>query len=207
MANFNKFSSQLHGERSTMKRIMILVLTLGLTAPTVAESEGEDSGVPPRQVADMLYELAFANRKTYTKDVVQRLTLEESVLTASEHYISEKGLPLPAQMFRLGAEELLSNTDSFWLSLRSLEPINFASGPLTPAEEEGLQFVKDNPKERFYTEEKDLSGRRALVAVYADVASVQACVSCHNGHPKSPKSDFELGDVMGGVVIRIFMED
>lgn len=187
-----------------MRRVLVLMMTLGLTVPAVGETGG-DVEIPARQVADMLYELAFANRKTYTRDVVQRLTLEESVLTASEHYKAEKGLPLPAQMFRLGADELLNNTDAFWLSLRSLDPINFASGPLTPAEEEGLQFVQDNPEERFYAEEKDLSGRRALVAVYADVASVQACVSCHNGHPKSPRSDFKLGDVMGGVVIRIFM--
>ena len=187
-----------------MRMKLIMALTLGL-APTVAAQSGDDGGVPVRQVADMLYELAFANRKTYTRDVVQRLTLDESVLTASEHYRAEKGLPLPAQMFRLGADELLNNTDAFWLSLRSLDPINFASGPLTPAEEEGLQFVMDNPKERFYAEEKDLSGRRALVAVYADIASVQACVSCHNGHAKSPRRDFKLGDVMGGVVIRIFM--
>ena len=189
-----------------MRRILTLILALGLATPVAAESGG-DPGIPVRQVADMLYELAFANRKTYTRDVVQRLTLEDPVITASEHYRTEKGLPLPAQMFRLGADELLDNTDAFWLSLRSLDPINFASGPLTPAEEEGLRFVMDNPKERYYTEETDLSGRRALVAVYADVASVQACVSCHNGHPKSPRSDFELGDVMGGVVIRIFMNE
>ena len=188
-----------------MRGVLTLVLALGVTAAAATES-AEDGGMPFRKAADMLYELAFANRKTYTRDVVQRLTLEHSVLTASEQYKAEKGLPLPAQMFRLGADELLNNTDAFWLSLRSLEPINFASGPLTPAEEEGLQFVKDNPDKRFYTEEKDLSGRRALVAVYADVASVEACVSCHNGHPKSPRDDFKLGDVMGGVVIRIFMD-
>ena len=62
------------------------------------------------------------------------------MLTASEHYKAEKGLPLPAQMFRLGADELLKNTDAFWLSLRSLTLINFASAPLTPAEKEGDFF-------------------------------------------------------------------
>ena len=40
-----------------------------------------------------------------------------------------------------------------------------------------------------------------------DVAVAPVCVSCHNEHPDSPKTDFELGDVMGGVVIRIPMED
>ena len=183
----------------------IIILSLGLTVAANADSAAD--GVPHRDVADMLYELAFANRKVYTRDVVQRLTLEESVLTASEHYRDEKGLPLPAQMFRLSAEELFGNTDSFYLSLRSVDPINFANGAISPTEEQGLQFVLDNPTERFYAEETGLDSRRSLVAVYADVASVEACVACHNSHPKSPRRDFKLGDVMGGVVIRLFMED
>ena len=183
-----------------------LVLITLLAAAGNAHSASE--GIPHRQVADMLYELAFANRTVYTRDVVQRLTLEESVLTASEHYKAQKGLPLPAQMFRMSAEQLLKNTDAFWLSLRSLEPINFANAPLTPVEEQGLQFVAENPKEAFYAEDPGrLTGRPSLVAVYADIASVDACVSCHNGHPKSPKTDFKLGDVMGGVIIRVFTDD
>ena len=190
-----------------MRIVSITVLFLILTFAAGANADSQSSGFSHRQVADMLYELAFANRKTYTRDVVQRLTLEESVLTASEHYIDEKGLPLPAQMFRLSAEELLGNTDAFWLQLRSLDPINFANGPITPAEEEGLQFVADNPTEPFYKEEQGLTGRRSLVAVYADVASVEACVSCHNNHPKSPRKDFKLGDVMGGVIVRVFVDE
>jgi hypothetical protein len=30
-----------------------------------------------------------------------------------------------------------------------------------------------------------------------------ACVSCHNEHVDSPRIDFVLGEVMGGVVIRV----
>jgi len=33
------------------------------------------------------------------------------------------------------------------------------------------------------------------------VAVTAACVECHNSHPSSPKSDFKVGDVMGGLVI------
>ena len=189
--------------RKTMTRL--LCLSVGLAVAAGAESAGD--GIPHRRVADMLYELAFANRTVYTRDVVQRLTIEEGVTTASEHYKAEKGLPLPAQMFRLSAEQLLNNSDAFWLSLRALEPINFANGPITPAEEEGLRFVADNPTEPFYAEETGLTGRPSLVAVYADVASVEACVACHNGHPRSPRSDFKLGDVMGGVIVRVFTDE
>jgi sigma-B regulation protein RsbU (phosphoserine phosphatase) len=37
----------------------------------------------------------------------------------------------------------------------------------------------------------------------ADVASSTSCVSCHNAHPQSPKHDFHLYDVMGGLEVII----
>ena len=182
--------------------VKILLLSLGLAAAASADTLGD--GIPHRQVADMLYELAFASRKVYTRDIVQRLSVTDSVITTTEHFKEQRGLPLPAQIFRLAAEEVLENTDDYWLSLRSLTPINYANGPLTPVEERGLQYVADRPSERFYEEEK-VMGRQSLVAVYADAANVEACVACHNGHPESPRRDFKLGDVMGGVIIRLFL--
>ena len=69
-----------------------------------------------------------------------------------------------------------------------------------------LSYVRDHPGEAFYAA-ADAAGRPSLVAVYADVASVQACVACHNAHPESPRRDFALGDVMGGVVVRVFLPE
>lgn len=189
----------------SLTKIMILTLSLTIAASASVAADG----IPHRQVADMLYELAFANRKVYTRDIVQRLSNEESVVTASEHFKDQKGLPLPAQMFRFAAEELLDEngeTGDFWLALRALTPINEAMGPLTPVEEQGLQHVKANPEERFYAEE-NFFGKQSFVAIYADVANVEACVTCHNSHPGSPRQDFKLGDVMGGVIIRLFVTE
>jgi hypothetical protein len=45
-----------------------------------------------------------------------------------------------------------------------------------------------------------------FTAVYPDPAVAPVCVSCHNEHKDTPKTDFKLGDVMGGVVIRIPIE-
>jgi Protein of unknown function (DUF3365). len=42
-----------------------------------------------------------------------------------------------------------------------------------------------------------------FTAVYPDVAVTAACVTCHNEHKDSPKTDFKIGEVMGGVVIRV----
>ena len=45
--------------------------------------------------------------------------------------------------------------------------------------------------------------RRYFTAVYPDVAVAEACVFCHNTHVDGPRSDFQMGDVMGGVAVRI----
>ena len=173
--------------QTTSTKVVIAFFGLAITA-----NAGAGSGAfPARQVADMLYEMALAGRTVYTRDLVQRLANEESVISASEHYIDGKGLPLPAQMFSLVAEEV--ETDDFWLALRSLTPINFANGPLSPLEEEGLAFVAANPGKAFYAED-GAAGRPSLVAIYADVASVPACVACHNSHPESPR-----GGISGSV--------
>ena len=182
--------------------LKLMTLVLGLAAAD-AGADAASAGIPARSVADMLYALALANRTVYTRDIVQRLgPADAAVLPATEHYLDAKALPLPAQMFSLVAEEV--EDTGYWLSLRSLEPINFANGPLTLLEEQGLEYVKANPAEAFYAED-DAAGQPSLVAVYADVASVEACVACHNAHPASPRRDFALGDVMGGVIVRVFL--
>ena len=48
--------------------------------------------------------------------------------------------------------------------------------------------------------------RRYLQTIYPDRAVSRACVSCHNAHPESPKRDFKLNDVMGGIVLSFPME-
>ncbi|MDE0350766.1 MAG: DUF3365 domain-containing protein, partial [Gammaproteobacteria bacterium] len=53
---------------------------------------------------------------------------------------------------------------------------------------------------------EDLGGERYFTAVYPDYAVADACVNCHNRHKNSPRTDFEVGDMMGGIVIRIPME-
>ena len=56
---------------------------------------------------------------------------------------------------------------------------------------------------RVFTEKKPWGGKKYFTAVYADIAVATPCVGCHNGHKDTPKKGFKMGDVMGGVVIRI----
>ena len=162
-------------------------------------------GISYERVADMLYTVMSSDREAYTRLVVQRLTVDAEIITASEHFEDDSALPLPAQMFRFGAELTLDKSEDFSYSLLSLDPINKKNGPATDVEREGLEFVADNPDSTFYGEE-ELGGERYFTAVYADIAVVEACASCRNNHKDSPRSDIEVDDVMGGVVIRMAME-
>jgi hypothetical protein len=167
---------------------------------------GDEKGIALQDVADMLHTVMNADRTIYTKQVVNRLMVQEKVIKASEHFEDDKALPLPAQMFRFGAELAAEKTDKFSYSLQSLWPINKQNAPRTDIEREGLAFVAENKGENFYGEE-ELGGKKYFTAVYADVGVAEACVSCHNGHKDTPKKDFKLGDVMGAVVIRLPIEE
>jgi Protein of unknown function (DUF3365) len=158
--------------------------------------------IPLQDAADMLHAVMEADRTIYTQRVVNRLTLQDKVITADEHFMDKKALPLPAQMFRFGAERVGEKTKKFSYSLLSLWPVNKQNAPRTKVEKDGLAYVAENKGKNFYGEET-LGGKKYFTAIYADVAVAQACVSCHNAHADSPRTDFKLNDVLGGVVIRI----
>lgn len=179
----------------------LLTSSLALVVSACSNSTAS-TGISPQVMADSLHAVMAADRTVYTKKVVNRLVKEDKVIKASEHWKDDQALPLPAQMFRFGAEMVAEKGAPFSYSLQSLWPINKQNAPKTDAEKEGLQFIADNPGQNFYKEE-ELGGVKYFTAIYADPAVAPACVDCHNDHKDTPKSDFKIGDIMGGVVIRI----
>lgn len=181
----------------------LALATAAVTLPLAGAAEtGDEPLFSPRQLADMLHLVMESDRTVYTRIIVNRLTLQDKVITASEHFEDDHALALPAQMFRFGSEMVASKTDDFSYSLQSLWAVNKQNLPRTEVEMQGLSYIAENPGERFYGEE-ELGGVRYFTAVYPDIAVAPACISCHNEHPDSPRRDFELNEVMGGVVVRI----
>ncbi len=170
-------------------------------ATSTAKTEPAAGGISPQQMADALHAVMESDRTVYTRNVVNRLQNTEKVIKASEHWQDDKALPLPAQMFRMGAEMVAEKTDAFSYSLLSLWPVNKQNAPKTDVEKAGLEAIVKEA--RPYYSEEVLGGKRYFTAVYPDIAVAEACIACHNAHKDSPRSDFELGETMGGVVIRI----
>jgi len=178
-----------------------LLGAIALAACTGASAPAP-TGISPQQLTDALHLVLETDRTVYTRLIVNRLQNEEKVIKASEHWKEDKALVLPAQMFRAGAEMVADKGANFHYSLLSLWPINKQNAPKTDAEKKGLEYIAANKGKNFYAEET-LGGKKYFTAIYADTAVAPACVSCHNNHKDTPKTDFQLGDVMGGVVIRV----
>jgi len=192
-----------------MKSSIAVAVCLCIGVAVAANPPGSEM-VSVKAMADGLHMVMDSDRTVYTKTIVNRLVKKDKVIKASEHFEDDQALALPAQMFRFGAEMVqersADNPDvNFSYSLQSLWPVNKQNAPQTDAEKEGLKFVADNVGKNYYTTEK-LGDQEYFTAVYADTGVAPVCVSCHNAHPDSPKTDFKLGDVMGGVVIRIPVE-
>lgn len=179
----------------------------GIGAAIGASDIGSTPSITPRVMADALHLVMDSDRSVYTRTIVNRLVKKDKVIKASEHFEDEKALALPAQMFRFGSE-LVSKRASkipdvnFSYSLQSLWPVNKQNAPKTKVEKDGLDYIFKNKGKNYYAEEK-LGGKKYFTAIYPDVAVAPVCISCHNAHKDSPKRDFKMGDVMGGVVIRI----
>ncbi len=192
------------------KKLMIGTALTTIAAATVVSAEVSDATVSVKAMADALHLVMDSDRSVYTKKIVNRLVKKEKVIKASEHFEDEKALVLPAQMFRFGSELAAKRAEklddvNFSYTLQSLWPINKQNAPKTEAEKAGLKYVAENKGKNYYTTEK-LGGVNYFTAVYADTGVAPVCVSCHNEHPDTPKKDFKIGDVMGGVVIRIPVE-
>ena len=191
-----------------LTKISIALATASaITAAGMAYAAPGSETVSVKSMADALHLVIDSDRTVYTKKIVNRLVKKEKVIKASEHFDDDKALVLPAQMLRFGSELAMKRAEKnpdveFSYSLQSLWPINKQNAPKTDAEKAGLKYVADNKGKNYYATET-LGGQKYFTAVYADTGVAPVCVSCHNKHPDTPKKDFKIGDVMGGVVIRI----
>lgn len=162
------------------------------------------AGIPPEKVAEYVHAVIEADRTIYTTMVVNRMQ-EKGIVSAEEHWEQNNALPLPAQFLQHSGKLVAEGGGGIRYRLVSLWPIYQRNAPATPLERQALEAVAAHP-DRPFTGIVTSGRKRYFQAVYADRAVSKACVSCHNSHPLSPKRDFKLNDVMGGIAITIPLE-
>ena len=169
------------------------------------QAEKATPGIPPEKVAEYLHAVIEADRTLYTTAVVQRMQ-DHDIVSASETWKKNKALPLPAQMLTLAGLHVQQRGDGIQYRLASLWPIYEKNRPRNEFERSGLEAVASDP-ERPYTGFVTKEKKRFFTAIFADKAVSKACISCHNKHPLSPKQNYKLNGVMGGVIISFPVPD
>lgn len=177
------------------------LLTTGLIGQNRATAEGTAASLPIELVANYLYAMIEADREAYTRHVVERMQAK-GVVVASENWEETNSLPLPAQLLMESARIMGRKGTGVQYRLISLWPINKRNAASSEIEKLGLATVLTHPTKPYTGFVKE-GGTRYFQAVYPDLAVTQACIGCHNAHPDSPKRDFKINDVMGGLVISI----
>ncbi|NIJ44387.1 hypothetical protein FHR24_000826 [Wenyingzhuangia heitensis] len=159
------------------------------------ETSSTNSEKKSFSVADVLTMVAHENditRTLYTKAIVGGG--KKQGFKFDEDWQDEKveAGPLPALFLRGIANDIRKGDVPLGLYLSSDFPIN-ASNQLEGKQADLYKDIKENRKPKHFFDEDT----KLYTAMFADVAGAPACVSCHNKHPKTTKTDWKLGDVMG----------
>ena len=175
-----------------------LVAYVGCSSGT--REAGGEACVAPKVVADYVHAIIEADRTLYASLVVERMQHYGKAL-ASEEWAQKDLLPLPAQMLQFAGLDVERKGIGLKYRLASLWPVDKTNGPATDFERTGLQAVADDSSTVHTTTIRRAEGLH-FKAIYADKAVSKTCVTCHNEHSLSPRKDYKLNDVMGGIIIQ-----
>jgi hypothetical protein len=175
----------------------------GVSLPFAKDSPGA-AGIPPEKVADYVHAVLEADRTIYTTHIVNRMQ-EKGIVMAAEHWEQENALPLPAQFLQHSGRLVAESGRGIRYRLIGFAPIYQRNGPATDFERNALETLRRRP-EQPVTGIVASGKKHYFQAIYSDRAISNACVTCHNSHHLSPKRDFKLNEVMGGIAITIPLE-
>ncbi len=165
---------------------LVLWLDLdALTQKTLHDRAGETS-----RIIDIM-------RGYYASDVVGRILHAENKVTASNNYKNINGaVPIPATLsIELGNR---ISADDGTVKYRFVSELPFKGREetvLDDFENSAIQALRADPKANISMISGSVFDRQLRVAT--PVLMGQVCVSCHNSHPDSPKTDWKVGDVRG----------
>ena len=161
-------------------------------APLSRDKALEKKTYSVEEAFELLAHLNDSYRTLYTKAIVGKG--KENGLNFDEDWQDTKveAGPLPALFLRGTSQEIEKRPIPLGLYLGSDFPIE-KSNKFSGIQAEKFQEIRTDRKPRFFYD----TGSERHIAMFPDIASAAACVSCHNEHPNTSKDDWKLGDIMG----------
>ncbi|MBM4134883.1 MAG: DUF3365 domain-containing protein [Nitrospira sp.] len=156
------------------------------------------------QQAQMVATQIMADRTYYATVVIPRIAQNGVEVTDRYHDIPG-AIPLPATFLREVSESIRRGQKLYTADLLSPWPINKKQGIRDPFQQESFAYLAQH-RDGIFSRIEVINGQRTLRVMKGDFATAQVCVDCHNAHSDSPKHDFQLNDLMGGMEVRILLE-
>jgi hypothetical protein len=173
--------------------LAVAAIYLFATRPApLAESQAAGRTVPIDRVFRILGAENDAARALWTADMVGAGMKAGLKFHEKWRDADMQAGPLPALFLRETATAVQKSKVPLGLFLGSDFPIA-QSNKFSGIQAEHFQRVRATGKPEFFNA-TDI-GRQT--AMFPDYAVVPGCVSCHNEHPQSPKTDWKLKDMMG----------
>jgi len=140
-------------------------------------------------------------RKYYVNNVIKKVLKGSDMKGSFNHKNDPNAIPLPATLIHDLSEELSKAGTS--LKLYSAFPFPNRSKRVNDGfANQAWQALSKNPEQSF-TKVETINGNTIVRVAVADTMISEACVSCHNSHPQTPKNDWKLGDLRGVLEINI----
>lgn len=175
--------------------VLVLALLAGLPLAAWLDLRDLSERILRRQ-ADEIGRVIDDMRNFYASDVVARVVAQHTANATHNYRDVQGGIPIPATLSIELGKRISARNDSVRyrfvsdLPFRGREPHN-----LDAFEQKAIETLRANPKAQVTDVSGNLSER--VIRTASPVTLGQACVSCHNTHPDSPKKDWKVGDVRG----------
>ncbi len=146
-------------------------------------------------------------RGYYAKNIVGKVKKESDLKIHYDHKGVPDAIPLPATMIHDLSEQLTEQGAPTRIKLYSGFPFpNRKNRELDEFQQEAIAFLTESPEEVF-TGVDHFEGQERIRVAIADKMVAQGCVTCHNNHPETPRSDWALGDVRGVLEVTTIVDE
>lgn len=140
-------------------------------------------------------------RTYYTKNIVGTVISNPDISASTDHKGKDGIIPVPATFLHDVSYEM--SNDNTRYSLYSPYPFANRSGrSIDSFGRKAWDYLQKNPNST-YSELVQKDGKSIMRVGVADTLKAQACVNCHNSHPDSPKTDWQLGQLRGVLEVNI----
>lgn len=174
---------------------LVVILLLGLPVAAWLDMRELSDRILRRQ-ADDISRIIDDMRAFYATDVVGRIMAQHAAVPTHNYKSVPGGIPIPATLsIELGKLISARNDEVKYRFVSDLPFRGREPHQLDAFERNAIEQLRRDPKTLVVQVEGSIFDR--AIRLVGPVILGAPCVTCHNSHPDSPRTDWKLGDVRG----------